>query len=159
MPTKQLIAGCILGALATVAVGLGYGYQQPAELPTAYHDFAEVPRDSDEFDRQWHNLGTAIWRETIKHPHATLFVACSLKLQPRADAGAVGGGGEVVQTVADPHSVQAEGREAAYLLWKKAADRPAEFSERSEAIGEFRDAIEHPGFRELVAQVKRERES
>lgn len=63
----------------------------------------------------------------------------------------------MVQTVADPHSVQAEGREAAYLLWKKAADRPAEFSERSEAIGEFRDAIEHPGFRELVAQVKRER--
>lgn len=92
MPTKQLIAGCILGALATVAVGLGYGYQQPAELPTAYHDFAEVPRDSAEFDRQWHNLGTAIWRETIKHPHATLFVACQLKTSSVRTSDAATGG-------------------------------------------------------------------
>ncbi len=159
MPTKQLIAGLILGSLATVAIGLGFLPAQPAELPTVWHDFTELSRDSRKFDNAWRDLGTDIIREAWKHPHDRLFIACSLKLQPRADAGAVGGGGEVVQTVADPHSVQAEGREAAYLLWKKAADRPAEFSERSEAIGEFRDAIEHPGFRELVAQVKRERES
>lgn len=77
MPRNLLFA--VLGSLATVAVGLGYGYQQPAELPTVWHDFAEVPRDAGEFDKHWHNLGTAVWQETIKHPRATLFVACQLK--------------------------------------------------------------------------------
>ncbi len=85
MPTKHLIAGLILGSVATVMVGLGFLPREAPELPTAWHDFADVPRDSKEFDRQWHNLGTAIWRESIKHPHAQLFLACQLKTQPRAD--------------------------------------------------------------------------
>jgi hypothetical protein len=82
--TRNLLFA-LLGSLATVAVGFGFLPAQPAELPTAWHDFAEVPRDSAEFDQQWHDLGTAVWQETIKHRHATLFVACQLKTQPRAD--------------------------------------------------------------------------
>lgn len=92
MSLKQLLAGAILGSLATIMLGFGFLPAQPDELPTAWHDFAEVPRDSKEFDRQWHNLGTAVWRETIKHPRASLFVACQLKTSsvrtqapPRAD--------------------------------------------------------------------------
>ena len=92
MPTKHLFAGLLLGSLATVAIGLGFWPQPAPELPTAWHDFAEVPRDSHEFDRQWHDLGTAVWQETIKHPRATLFVACQLKTSSvrASDAAASG---------------------------------------------------------------------
>lgn len=117
----------------------------------------EVTNDPDVIDKQGRSLMVSLQQKTNRYPREVLVLACSLKRQPRADQGAAGGGKGVTLVVADPHSVQAEGREAAYLLWKKAADRPAEFSERSEAIGEFRDAIEHPDFRNFIARVQREK--
>jgi hypothetical protein len=62
-----------------------------------------------------------------------------------------------VTVAATPHAVQSEGREAVYLLWKKAAERKAEFANRSEAVGLLRDCLEDPEFLELAARKIRER--
>lgn len=86
MPRNLLFA--LLGSLATVAVGWTFMplmSREPAELPTAWHDVAEVPDDDREFTNWWNDLGNRAKRETLKHPREPLWFACQLKTQPRAD--------------------------------------------------------------------------
>lgn len=59
--------------------------------------------------------------------------------------------------MATPHAVQAEAREAVYLLWKKATDQRAAFANRSDNIGVFRDMVEDPEFLAFAARKIRER--
>ncbi len=85
MPTKPFIAGAVLGSLATVALGLGYGYrnQRPLELPSVWHDVAAVPEEDREFTNWWNDLGNRAHRATLEHPREKLHFSCAIKTEGR----------------------------------------------------------------------------
>jgi hypothetical protein len=85
--TRRHLALLLIGFIAGIASVKSYPMSTASvELPTAWHEFNEVPRDSKEFDAWWHNFGSRLWSETIKHPREPLWFAGQLKAQDqRAD--------------------------------------------------------------------------
>ncbi len=81
MLSKREIGLMLLASLATVALGLGYGFTRPAEQPCVWHDVLVMPADPDQAARAIDALALDLTRETNKNRRSGVVLTCRLTTQ------------------------------------------------------------------------------